>query len=53
MKPSDLPKDKRVSARVNKELLKIIIEKGLSVQKIIDLWVDEKLSLKIEDRREK
>lgn len=47
MKPSELPKNKRVSARMNQEILDEIKRRGLSVQKILDLWANENIKIEI------
>ena len=39
-KPSELPKDKRDSVRINKEIDRALRERGLSVQKVLDNALD-------------
>ena len=53
MKPSELPKDKRDSVRINKEIDKVLREKGLSVQKILDKALNAFFDVKIDVREKK
>jgi len=48
MKPSDLPKNKRDSIRINEKVARAIREKGLSAQKILDKALDELFDVKID-----
>lgn len=48
MKPSDLPKNSRISIRLN-EAIKEIIQKNpnLSAQRIFDEWADKNIKLEL------
>lgn len=50
MKPSELPKNKRDSVRINEEIAAALKEKGLSPQKLLDRALDEffKIELNLE-----
>jgi len=45
MKPSDLPKNKRDSVRVNKDVDKALRDAGSSVQKMLDWAIDKKVKM--------
>lgn len=40
MKPSQLPKDGNFSGRINKQVQELLRKKGISVQDIIDAYID-------------
>jgi len=50
MKPSELKKDARFSGRINKEVQKVLRQKGITVQAIIDGYIDNllKVGIKVE-----
>ena len=47
MKPSELPKNKRDSVRINDEVDKKLREQGLSVQKLLDWAIDQRIKMNI------
>lgn len=55
MKPSELPKNKRDSVRVNDEVDAALRKQGLSVQKLLDWAIDKrvKLNMKMEIKNER
>lgn len=54
MKPSELPKNKRDSVRINKDIDAALRKQGLSVQKLLDWAIDKrtKLGMKLEIKGE-
>lgn len=53
MKPSELPKNKRDSVRVNKDVDAALRKAGLSVQKVLDWALDQrvKVGMKLEVKK--
>ena len=45
MKPSELPKNKRDSVRINKDVDGALRKAGSSVQKLLDWAIDQKVKL--------
>ena len=45
MKITDLKKDGQRSVRINKKVIKYLKTKGISVQKIVDKYVDNNLKV--------
>lgn len=54
MKPSELPKNKRDSVRINKDVDAALRKSGSSVQKLLDWALDQKvkMNMKIEVKKE-
>ena len=50
MKPSELPKNKRGSIRINNDVLKTLEKVGLSAQKLLDWAIDR--NVKINPKKE-
>jgi len=48
MKPSELPKDKRDSIRINTLVDEALREDGLSVQKLLDWAIDQRVNLSLD-----
>ena len=46
MKPSELPKNKRDSVRINKDIDTALRKEGESVQKLLDWAVDQRVKVK-------
>lgn len=55
MKPSELPKNKRDSVRINTDVDAALRKQGLSVQKLLDWAIDKrvKLNMKMEIKNER
>lgn len=53
MKPSELPKNKRDSVRINKEIDRALRERGLSVQKVLDKALDELFNVTVDVKEKK
>lgn len=53
MKPSELPKNKRDSVRINKEIDRALRERGLSVQKVLDKALDELFNVMVDVKEKK
>ena len=51
MKPSDLKKDEKKTVRVNEMVYKLFKDEGYSLQKVVDDFMNEKLSVKIETKK--
>ena len=53
MKPSELPKNKRDSVRLNTDVDNALRKNGLSVQKLLDWAIDQrvKIGMKIEVKK--
>ena len=49
MKIKDLKKDKNKSVRMNKDVLKLIEEQGLTLQAYLDIKLDSDFAIKLED----
>lgn len=49
MKIKDLKKDKNKSVRINKDILALIDEQGLTLQSYLDIKLDKDFKIKIED----
>lgn len=49
MKVKDLKKDKNKSVRINKEVLKIIEDRGFTLQSFLDEQLEKFIEIKIED----
>lgn len=47
MKPSELPKDGNFSGRINNQVKKLLKEKGVTVQAIIDQYIDDLIKTEI------
>lgn len=52
MKPSELKKEKVVSVRVNQKVFRILQSLGLTLQGIIDSFIDKTISIDIKAKRE-
>lgn len=54
MKPSELPKNKRDSVRINTDVDAALRKQGMSVQKLLDWAIDKrvKLNMKMEVKSE-
>lgn len=51
MKASELKKDGNFSGRINKEVLAMLKKRGITVQKIVDEYIDKlELDLKIKKK---
>lgn len=46
--PSDLPKDGRFSGRINKQIKRRLNEKGVTIQKIVDAYIDTMLKVDVD-----
>lgn len=49
MRPSKMKKDGSASIRINKGIKKILENSGVSIQKIIDDYIDKNVSVEIKD----
>jgi hypothetical protein len=47
VKPSQLKKDSRVSARINAEVKSVLDDLGISIQDIIDAYIDNVLKVDV------
>jgi len=47
MKPSELPKNKRDSVRINKDVDAALRKSGSSVKKLLDWAIDQKVKMKM------
>lgn len=45
MKPSEMPKNKRDSVRINKDVDKALRDSGSSVQKLLDWAIDQRIKI--------
>ena len=53
MKVKDLKKDKNKSIRINSEILKILENKGLTLQGFLDIQLDKFIEIEIKPTNEK